>query len=110
MIALEDLVIGIADNFQVFINKAFVDGSGNRNEMDLFFQVLEYGIKPFELLWIFSKKIQLKPLPFPRFKIFYKQVELPVECRLLFCPELDLEFEFFGSFVSKINCMLILQV
>ena len=44
MIALKNLVIGIANHFYIFINKAPVDGCTNGCKMYLRFQVLEYAV------------------------------------------------------------------
>src|ERR1700722_14772474 len=41
MITLEDLVIGVADYFQIVIDKAFVDGQRQGSKMDLGMEVFE---------------------------------------------------------------------
>ena len=47
MIALKYLVIGIANHFQVFINKPFVNGGSNRVKMNFFFQVFKNAVQSF---------------------------------------------------------------
>ena len=67
VVPLEYLVIGIAKNFQVFVYKAFMDRGGYRLEMNLFFQIVENGIKPLELFRVFREKMNFETLPFPAF-------------------------------------------
>jgi hypothetical protein len=57
MIALEDLVVGITNQFQFFINKSFVDAGGNRNELYFRVQVGKNAVEPFQLACLFGKNI-----------------------------------------------------
>ena len=56
MVALKDLVIRITNNFQILINKSFMDGSGNGFELNTRFQIFKNGMQPLQLFWIFRKK------------------------------------------------------
>ena len=65
MISLKYLVIGIANDFQILINKSFMNGYRNGIKMNLCFQIFKNGMQSFQLFWIFSKKINLKFFRFP---------------------------------------------
>src|SRR5215510_2403445 len=84
MITLKYLVIGIANDLQIFINKTFMDRRSDRIKNDPGIQIIEYGAKTFKLLWIFCKNVKLKFFILPAFQIFYQQIKLAVKCRLLF--------------------------
>src|SRR5689334_21184305 len=103
MVSLKDLMIGIANQFQIFVNKTFVNGSCFRIEIYFFFQILEDGVQSFQLFWIFCKEMELKSFCFPGFEVFDQQIKLPVECRLFFGIELNFKFGMLWFLVSKIN-------
>src|SRR5688572_10202641 len=91
MITLEYLVIGIANNFEVFVNKPFVNGSGNGIKDNAGIKVIKDGLQPFQLLWIFSKKVNFKSFPFPAFEILDEQVKLAIESWLFLCLKFNFE-------------------
>ena len=55
MIALKDLVIGIANQLQIIINKSFMNGNGDRGKNNFCFKVCENAVQPFQLFWIIGK-------------------------------------------------------
>src|SRR5690606_39281269 len=57
MIPLKDLVIGIANQLQIFINKSFVNGFRNRVKYNSRIQIVENSLQSFELSWVFSKEV-----------------------------------------------------
>ena len=59
MIPLEYLVIGVANHFQVFINKPFMNGSRDGNNINLCFQVCEDHVQPFQLFGVIGKQIDI---------------------------------------------------
>ena len=67
MITLKYLVIGITNNFQIFINKSFMNGSSDRVKMNFCFQVFKNAMQSFQLFWIFRKQIKFKSFCFPAF-------------------------------------------
>jgi len=89
VITLKDLMIRIAYNPEVLINKSFMNGSGNRFELNTGFQILKNGMQPLELPGILREQIQRVFLAFPGFQVLYQQVELTIECRLRTGVELD---------------------
>src|ERR1700754_528998 len=68
VIALKDLVIGITDHFQVFVDKTFVDIEGYGGEGDLCLKVFKYGIQAFELAGILRKEVERIFFSFPGFE------------------------------------------
>src|SRR5215203_815431 len=103
MIALENLVIGVTNYFQFFINKSFVYGSSDGYERNLLFQILENGIESFQLFRIFRKKMDRKMFGLPGFQVLDQQVKLPVKCRLFLCVENDFQLSICGLSVSKMD-------
>ena len=57
MIALEYLVIGIANDFQIVIDKSFMNRSWNGRKMNDRLQIFKNGMQSFQLLGIFGKKV-----------------------------------------------------
>ena len=55
MVPLENLVVCIANDPEVLIYEPLVNGGGDGMKVDLFFEVLEYGIEPFQLRRVFRK-------------------------------------------------------
>ena len=82
MVALKYLVIGITEQLEIFINKSFMNGSGNGIKNHFRFEVVENTLHPFQLPWIFRKNEQLEFFGFPAFQVTDQQVKLPVEGRL----------------------------
>ncbi len=79
VITLKDLVIGIADDLQVLVDKSLMDGMRDRIEGHFRLQVLEDGSQPFQLPGVLRKKAKGVFLVLPGFEIFYQQIELPVK-------------------------------
>ena len=73
MIALEDLVIRIANDLQVLIDKSFMNRSGDRVKDNVRPSDHEKCLQSFQLFRIFSKQVELKSFILPAFQVFYNR-------------------------------------
>src|SRR6478609_5456098 len=79
MVTLEDLVIGITNTFQFFINKPFVYTSSNGNKLYFRIQISKNAVQSFQLTPLFRKQINIIPLCLMRFQVGNQKVKLAVE-------------------------------
>ncbi len=68
VITLKDFMIRITDDFQVLIDKSFMNRTGYRVKPDGRLQVFKNRMQSFELFWIFCKEIDFKFFRLPSFR------------------------------------------
>ena len=91
VITLEDLVIGITDQFQVFVDETLVDIESDGREGDLGLEVFENSIESFQLPRVFGEEEYGIFFSFPGFEVADQEVELAIEGGLRPGVELDHE-------------------
>src|SRR5690242_7755279 len=85
MIALEDLVISIANKFNILVDKSFVNGSDDGVKNYFSFptgscrEVIENALESFKLAGIFCKQKNAELFRFPAFQIPDQQIKLAIE-------------------------------
>src|SRR5688500_13084980 len=92
MISLKDLVISIANELKVMIDKALMNTRSDRSEYDFCFEVCKNAVQSFKLFWVFRKKEKVILFCFPVFQVLNQQVELPVKSWLFLRVEFDNSF------------------
>ncbi|WP_207748780.1 hypothetical protein, partial [Clostridioides difficile] len=78
---LEQLVIGIANCFEVFVDEAFMNARHHRHKLYIGIEVIENTVQSFQLPGLFGKNVYAEPGRLMRFEITDEQIELPVERR-----------------------------
>jgi hypothetical protein len=80
--SFEDLVVGIAGNFQIGVEEAFMDGAGNGVEFYIGVEVFEDGVETINLFGIIGKEVVGDTLSGILLKIVDEEIELFVESGL----------------------------
>ncbi len=82
MVALEDLMIGVANNLFVVVYKTLAYRYAYRNKQNISAYVIKDAAQAFELFGVFCKNIGYIFFSNAFLQVFNKHIELPVEDRL----------------------------